>query len=282
MLTRVLIDYRLSAQKKPVLDEFDLIFKSRVLNGWNFETDLKDKYIQPMRKSLEEALDKSRTAQVDLAKKNIKSKPTPIPMDSGVNKVAQPLLEQARRLSAVTKAPIAAYGDLRGVITGLSLFEISKDVDEAYADLVARLDKELRAELLAYIDPLATQVLSGKDVPIKATPEVDAIHDRYAKSISIIKPYLPEYRDALEGEPKLFRHLIDILTSIRDKKRRERVRVKIVVLRAEAKADFEKWMATAADHVRNGKPFNKKLQARPATMLATYKAKATKINRETK
>lgn len=284
MLVRVLTDYRLSAEKDRVLDEFDRLVRFGTLNGWNFETDLKDKYLKSMRKSLEDALDKDRTAQVDLARKASKSKakPSPIPHDTGVRKIAQPVLEHVRRFIAISKPAVDIYAEFRGKVVDLSLFEINDDLQDAFGEFAGRLDKEIRDELMAYLDPLLTRVVAGEDVKVATAPELDAIKTRYLKSLSVIKPYLPDARDALTTEPKLFGHLVEILRKITSKARRERVRVKLVALRDSAKAEIATWLDTVTARIRDGKAFNRKAVRRPSDMLTGYKTKATKIARETK
>jgi len=149
--------------------------------------------------------------------------------------------------------------------------------------LTDRLDKQLRAELRTLFDPIATRVLSGEDVKITVWPELAAIKTRYDKSLDVIKPYLPAVRDALAVPGLLYDHIIKILKKLPADPRRNRIRLKLVKLKdVDSKTDLEKWQVEVAARVRDGKPYDKKQVKSPNGMLASYKAAATKIARETK
>jgi hypothetical protein len=284
MLVRVLTEYRLNQQKKKVLDQFDDIARIgiSVMYGLGMETDIKDKYVRAMRQSLEQALDKQRAAQVALARKSVKADPKPLPREAQAEQLAQPLLEQARRFASVARPVIETYGRVRQKIVNMTLFEIEDDLQDAFSELVERLDKQMRDELMAVLDPVAARVLKGEDVKVASWPELDAVGKRFEKSADVIKPYLPAFRDSMLQHNLLFNHAVKILRSLPANGRRERIRVKLVKLNADFKADLEKWQADVTARVRDGKPYDKRQVKNTKTMLASYMKAETKVAKETK
>jgi hypothetical protein len=285
MLVRVLTEYRLNQQKKKVLDEFDNIARQigvSVMYGLGMESDIKDKHVKPMRQSLEQALDKQRAAQVALARNAVKADPKPLPREAQAEQIAQPLLEQARRCASVAKPVIETSGRVRQKIVNMTLFEIEDDLQDAFSELVGRLDQQMRDELMAVLDPVAARVLKGEDVKVAAWPELDAVGNRFDKSADVIKPYLPAFRESLLQRNSLFNHAVKILRSLPANARRERIRVQLVKLNADYKAELEKWQADVIARVRDAKPYDKKQVKSPKPMLASYMKAETKVAKETK
>jgi hypothetical protein len=82
MLVRVLTDYRLNRQKSTVLRKFEQIFEDKTMHGGDMDSEVRDKYVKPLRTRLEAALDRQRAAQVAAARASMKAKPRPLPMDA--------------------------------------------------------------------------------------------------------------------------------------------------------------------------------------------------------
>jgi hypothetical protein len=246
------------------------------------ETAIKDKHLTPMRLSLEQALDKQRTAQMALARKSIKADPKPLPKEAEAEKLAAPLLEQARRFISAAIPVVETYSHFKQRVTHMSMFEIEDDLQDALSDLVDRLDKQMKDELMALLDPVAARILKGEDVKVTAWPEVDAVGKRFDKSVDVIKPYLPAYRDSMSQWGLLFDHAVKILRKLPANARRERIRVKLVKLNDDFKAELDKWRVDVTARVRDGKPYDKKQVKSTKTMLASYMKAETKVAKETK
>ncbi|MEP7272297.1 MAG: DUF4157 domain-containing protein [Acidobacteriota bacterium] len=283
MLVRVLTDYRLSEEKTKVLEQFRVASHFSSMDGWDLETDIRAKYLTPMEKSLEQALDKQRTEQVDLAQKSRKAKPKAIPLDTGVAVLAQPVLERARRMAAAAKPVADTFGDIRHRMVQMSVFELPDSDQDAFGEFYKDLGDRLRAELMSLFDPIAARILLGEDVKVPYLPELAAIKARYDKSLDVVVPYLPLMKEALIERSRLINHLFGILKKIPVSPRRDRIRIKMAKLvNTDFKADMDKWRENVFTLVRDGKPFDKKKAKSTSSMLATYKKALTKVAKETK
>jgi len=183
----------------------------------------------------------------------------------------------------VAKPVIETYGHVRQRVVNMTLFEIADDLQDAFDELTDRLEKQMRAELMAVLAPVAARVLKGEDVKVAAWPELDTVGKRFDKSIDVIKPYLPAFRDSMVQWSLLRDHVLKILRKLPANARRERIRVKLVeLLNVDFKAEIEKWRVDVTARVRDGKPYDKKHVKSTKTMLASYIKAANKVAKETK
>ena len=238
-----------------------------------------------MRAALVNALDKQRAAQVALAKASVKVKPKPIPMDAAAEKLAEPQLEMARKFQIAAQPVIDRYEDF------LSLAEVMREkkefvaaeFEEAFDELTEYLGNFMREELMTALDPVASRVLLGEEVTMTTWPEVDAIKAKYYNRLLIIKPYLPVVHESYLQRHEVWDLGRDILKSIKDKPRRDRVRVKIAkIMNDELAKALKNFRLEIAARIRDGKRFDKQ-QVKSSKALGTiYKKKIANVPKETK
>lgn len=282
MLVRVLTEYRLNRQKNRVLLKFDDLFTDQTMFGLEMAHEIRDKHVTPLRKTLEAALDRQRGAQVALARASVKAKPGPIPMGAEAEKLAEPHLEQARRLAKLTIPVVERYDKFQSKVNQIRLAGIDHALMDAFRHLTLELGNLIRDDLNKELDPLVTKVLKGEEVDKKQWPEIDAILKKALKSVSVVTPYLPRYADSLIQNTILFNNAIRILKSLPKNARFERIRVKINAFDTAFNADLRKWRADVLDLVRAGKPFDKRKVKRPFEMRVDYDTKMKKAVRETR
>ena len=283
MLVRVLTEYRLNRQKATVLKAFDSIIDYDIEYGWGMEDEINDKYAKPLRAALVRALDTQRDLRVTVAESTVKTKPKPIPMDPKAEQLAEPHLAQVKKLAAVARPVVQRYAAFSKAAFEVSLFEIEPELDAAFTDIVERLELKMKDELMAVFDPVATRVLKGEDVDMSTWPEIDAIRDKYQKSVPLIKPYVPAYEESYKQWALVHSHAIKILVKVTDKARQKQIRSKLVTLaNVDFKNEIMKWRADVVTRLRDGKPFDRKQVKSTTGLTEAYKKKMTKVARETK
>lgn len=282
MLVRVLTDYRLSRQKSTVLRKFDDIFEDHTMRGHDMASEVRNKHVTPLRTRLEAALDRDRNAQVAMARRSVKDKPKPIPMDAQAEKLAEPFLEQARRLAKVTAPVIQHYSMFAQALNRMDLFEIDPGVQDAFDHVSLDLGVLLREEFIKELDPYAQRALNGEDIDKSVWPEIWEILKKYMKAVKVLKPYLPRYSDTLIQDKILNLKIVTIVKSLPKNARRDRLTAKLNDLNNAFRADLNKLREQITELIRAGKAFDKRKVKRPLDMRQAYEVKVNKAVRETR
>jgi hypothetical protein len=219
---------------------------------------------------------------MDLAAKSAKAEPKPLPRQAQAEQLAEPHLAEARNLISAAGPVLDVYETFSQRVDKMTMFEIIPVLRPAFTHLTSRLDSRLQDELLTAFDPVAQRVLKKEKVKLDTWPELDAIGQKYDKSLDLIEPYLPLYQDSLIQTPVLLQFIADLLRQLKDP-RRKLVRVKLVALKdVDFQQEMKRWRDDVTDKVQAGEPFNPRKLKTPKTILETYKRKAVAIARQTK